>query len=179
MKNKRIILLFSILLIIIFIIGFFAIKYVKEKKQNELVGEYVPEEEISEEQLRETIVSLYFPDKETNMLKPEARLVNVKELLKSPYNVLIELLINGPKNDKLKSIIPENTKLLNSILEGECLTIDFSEQLLNFDKADNKTKENLINSIVNTVTELTEVNKVKFLINGQVNDEFKDEYVRK
>lgn len=179
MKNKKIILLFLILLIIIFIVGFFAIKYVKEKKQNELGREYVPEQEISEEQLRETIVSLYFPDKETNMLKPEARLVNVKELLKSPYNVLIELLISGPKNDKLKSIIPENTKLLNSLLEGECLTIDFSEHLLNFDKADNKTKENLINSIVNTVTELTEVNKVKFLINGQVNDEFKDEYVRK
>lgn len=179
MKNKKIILLFLILLIIIFIIGFFAINYVKTKKQNQIVNEYIPQEEISEEQLRETIVSLYFPDKETNMLKPEARLVNVKDLLKSPYNVLIELLINGPKNDKLKSIIPENTKVINSLLEGECLTIDFSEHLLNYSKEDLKIKENLINSIVNTVTELNEVNKVKFLINGQVNDEFKDEYVRK
>lgn len=179
MKNKKIILLFLILLIIIFIIGFFSINYVKTKKQNQILNEYIPQEEISEEQLRETIVSLYFPDKETNMLKPEARLVNVKDLLKSPYNLLIELLINGPKNDKLKSIIPENTKLINSSLEGECLTIDFSEQLLNYNKEDSKTKENLINSIVNTVTELNEVNKVKFLINGQINDEFKDEYVRK
>lgn len=179
MKNKKIILLFLILLIIIFIIGFFSINYVKTKKQNQILNEYIPQEEISEEQLRETIVSLYFADKETNMLKPEARLVNVKDLLKSPYNVLIELLINGPKNDKLKSIFPENTKLINSLLEGECLTIDFSEHLLNYNKEDLKIKENLINSIVNTVTELNEVNKVKILINGQVNDEFKDEYVRK
>lgn len=179
MKNKKIILLFVILLIIIFIVGFFAIKYVKNKKENEIQDEYVPEEEISEEQLRETIVSLYFPDKETNMLKPEARLVNVKELLQSPYNVLIELLIEGPKNDKLKSVIPENTKLLNSSLEGECLTLDFSSELLNYNKDDSKEKENLINSIVNTVTELNEVNKVKILINGQTNEEFRDEYVRK
>lgn len=179
MKNKKIILLFVILLILIFIVGLFLIKFVKNKKEGEVQNEYVPEEEISDEQLRETIVSLYFLDKETNILKPEARLVNVKELMKSPYNVLIELLINGPKNDKLKCIIPENTKLLNSSLEGECLALDFSSELLNYKKDDNKEKENLINSIVNTVTELNEVNKVKILINGQTNDEFKDEYVRK
>lgn len=179
MKNKKIILLFLILLIIIFIVGFFAIKYLKNKKADEVQNEYVPEEEISDDQLRETIVSLYFPDKETNLLKPEARLVNVKELMQSPYNILVELLIEGPKNDKLKSIIPENTKLLNSLLEGECLILDFSSELLNYSKEDEKVKDNLINSIVNTVTELNEVNKVKILINGQTNDEFKDEYVRK
>lgn len=179
MKNKKIILLFLILLIIIFIVGFFSIKYVKNKKEKEIRNEYIPQEEISEEQSRETIVSLYFPDKETNLLKPEARLVNINDLMQSPYNVLVELVINGPKNDKLSKIIPENTKLLNSSLNGECLTLDFSSELLNYNKEDSKAKNNLIYSIVNTVTELNEVNKVKFLINGQTSDEFKDEYVRK
>lgn len=179
MKNKKIILLFLVLLIIILVIGFFAIKYVKNKKENQLQNEYIPEEEISDEQLRETIVSLYFPDKETNLLKPEARLVNVKELIQSPYNILIDLLIGGPKNDKLRNIIPENTKLINSSLEGECLILDFSSELLNYNKDDNKEKENLINAIVNTITELNEVNKVKILINGQTNEEFNEEYVRK
>lgn len=177
--NKKIVLIFLILLIIIFVVGFFSIKYVKEKKQNEQQEEYIPQQEISEEQLRETIVSLYFPDKETNMLKPEARLVNVKDILQSPYNILVELLIQGPKNDKLKCIIPENTKLISSTLEGECVTLDFSKEILNYNKEDNKEKENLINSIVNTITELNEVNKVKFLIEGQTNEEFNQEYVRK
>lgn len=178
MKNKKIILSFIILVIIIFIVGFFSIKLIKNKKESEVKNEYVPEEEISEQQLRETIVSLYFPDKETNMIKPEARLVNVNELMQSPYNILVELLINGPKNEKLKSIIPENTKLLNSSLDGECLILDFSSEFLNFNKEDSKEKENLIKSIVNTVTELNEVNKVKFLINGQTSDEFKDVMTR-
>ena len=177
--NKKIVLLFLVLLVIIFVVGFFSIKYVKGKKENEVQNEYVPEQEISEEQLRETIVSLYFIDKETTMIKPEARLVNVKDIIKSPYNVLVELLISGPKNEKLKVVIPENTKLLKSSLEGECLTLDFSNELLNYNKDDSKVKENLINSIVNTVTELNEVNKVKFLINGEENDDFKGEYIRK
>ena len=179
MKNKKILILFIILAILIFFVGYFAIKIVKQKKSNEIHSEYIPQEEISDEQSRETIVSLYFPDKETNMLKPEARLVNVKDLINSPYNVLMELLIKGPKNDKLKSVIPENTKLLNSFLEGECVIFDFSEELLNYNKNDSKAKDNLITSIVNTVTELNEVNKVKFLINGQVCKDFEDFYVRK
>lgn len=178
MKNKKVIISFVILVVIILIVGYFAIKYVKEKKNTQIQDEYIPQEEISEEQNRETIVSLYFPDKETNSIKPEARMVNVKDLMQSPYNVLMELLISGPKNDKLKNIFPENTKLLNSSIENECLTLDFSSELLNYNKEDPKIKENLIKSIVNTVTELTEVNKVKILINGQTNSEFSDEYVR-
>lgn len=183
MKSKKIILLFLILLVVIFIVGVVSIKFVKEKKANDGVGEvqseFVPQEEISEEQLRETIVSLYFPDKETNSLRPEARLVNVKELMQSPYNILVELLIQGPKNDKLSVIFPENTKLIKSSLEGECLVLDFSAEFLNCGEGDNSKLELLINSIVNTVTELNEVNKVKFLIDGQMKDGFKDEYVRK
>ena len=179
MKNKKILILFIISVILIVVIGYFAIKYVKQKKNNEIQNEYVPQEEISDEQSRETIVSLYFTDKETNMLKPEARLVNVKELIQSPYNVLIELLIQGPKNDKLKSVIPENTKLLNASLDKECLTLDFSSEILNYNKDDSMLKNNLIYSIVNTVTELNEVNKVKFLVNGQASSDFEEFYVRK
>lgn len=179
MKNKKILILFIISVILIVVIGYFAIKFVKQKKSNEIQNEYVPQEEISDEQSRETIVSLYFADKETGLLKPEARLVNVKDLIKSPYNTLVELLSSGPKNDKLKVVIPENTKLLNASLDKECLTLDFSSEILNYNKDDSMLKNNLIYSIVNTVTELNEVNKVKFLVNGQASSDFEEFYVRK
>lgn len=179
MKNKKILILFIISVILIVVIGYFAIKIVKQKKNNEIQSEYIPQEEISDDQSRETIVSLYFADKETGLLKPEARLVNVKDLIKSPYNILVELLISGPKNDKLKVVIPENTKLLNASLDKECLTLDFSSEILNYNKDDSMLKNNLIYSIVNTVTELNEVNKVKFLVNGQASSDFEEFYVRK
>ena len=92
---------------------------------------------------------------------------------------MVELLISGPKNDKLKVVIPENTKLLNVSLDKECLTLDFSSEILNYNKDDSMLKNNLIYSIVNTVTELNEVNKVKFLVNGQASSDFEEFYVRK
>lgn len=177
MKNKKILILFITSLVIIFLIGFFVIKYLKSKNVEQ--NEYTPQQEISEEQLRETIVTLYFLDSESNTLKPEARLVNVKEVLQSPYLTIVKLLISGPKNDKFKGLIPEGTQILNAALDGECVALDFSSELLQYNKEQSKNKENLINSIVNSLTELTEVNKVKILINGETNNEFPDEYKRK
>lgn len=179
MKNKKIITIFVILFLIVLIGGYFGIKYAKEKQaENTNIEEYIPEEEITEEQLRQTIVSLYFPSKETKELQPEARIVDIKEIINNPYEKLINLLIEGPKNDKLEKIIPENTQLLKNYLEADCVVLDFSSEFLNYNKDEEKTKNNMINSIVNTLTELTEVNKVKILIDGNENSEFNEIYER-
>ena len=178
MKDKKTFIIFGILLIIILIGGYFGIKFVKDKKENMVDAEFTPEEEISQDQLRKTIVSLYFISKENNSLTSEARLIDIKEIINTPYEKLINLLIEGPKNEKNKKIMPENTRLLKTYLEGDCVTLDFSNEFLNFNKEDEKEKNNLINSIVNTLTELTEVNKIKILINGEINNEFGGVYVR-
>ena len=84
MKNKKIVMIFGILLILILLGGYFGIKYVKNKDSNQIT-EYTPEAEITEEQSRQTIVSLYFINAETGELYPEARLVDIKELMKDIY----------------------------------------------------------------------------------------------
>ena len=180
MKNKKIIVIFVIIFVIVILGGYFAIKYLKSNKENiNEVHEYIPEEEITDNQLRQTIVSLYFPTKEDKELVPEARLVDIKEIINNPYEKLINLLIEGPKNEKEEKIIPEGTKVLKIYMEDDCVVLDFSEEFLNYNKNDENTKNNLINSIVNTMTELTEVNKVKILINGNQNQEFNEIYTRK
>lgn len=178
MKNKKIGLIFFVILIIILIGGYFGIQYVKNKEQETTVEEYTPEEEITEEQVRQTIVSLYFPNKETNELEPEARLIDIKEIINNAQDKLINLLIEGPKNDKNKKLMPEGTKLNKTYLENDCVVLDFSAEFLNYSKEDENDKKNLIKSIVNTLTELTEVNKVKILIDGNENDDFKEVYTR-
>lgn len=180
MKTKKIGIIFFIILVIILVAGYFMLQKVKkEEEQETIIEEYTPQEEIAETQVRQTIVSLYFPNKETNELAPEARLLDIKEIINNPYEKLIELLIEGPKNEKNIKIIPENTKINKTYLEGDCVVIDFSAEFLNYKKDEEKSKENLINSIVNTLTELTEVNQVKILIDGNQNEEFKEAYVRK
>lgn len=178
MKNKKTIIIFSTLLIIILIGGYFGIKYAKKSKLENSMEEYTPQEEITDEQYRETIASLYFISKESKEIMPEARLVDIKEIINNPYEKLIELLIEGPKNDKLIKIIPDNTKVLKTFMQDDCLIIDFSKEFLNYNKDDEKEKKNLVKSIVNTLTELTEVNKVKFLIEGENNSDFSETYIR-
>lgn len=177
MKNKKIVIIFSSLLIVLLIGGYFLIKFVKNKKEEENVAsEYTPQEEISDEQSRQTIVSLYFQSKETKELVPEARLIDIKEIINDPCDKLVQLLIDGPKNEKEERIIPENTKLNRSYMDDDCVILDFSNELLNYNKIDEKGKDNLINSLVNTLTQLTEVNNVKILIDGNVNEEFNEVY---
>ena len=178
MKNKKIIIIFSILLIILVIGGYFLISYLRKDKQDDkqIVEEYTPQEEISEDQLRQTIVSLYFPNKETKELEPEARLVDIKEILENPYDKLVNLLIQGPKDENKEKIIPVNTKLLSTSLEGDCITLDFSSDFLNYDKTAETARGNLINSLVNTLTQLNEINSIKILIDGNENEDFNEVY---
>ncbi len=175
MKNKKIAIFFLAILIILLIGGYLTIQYVRHKEEETAVEEYTPQEEITEEQVRQTIVSLYFPSKETGELNPEARLIDIKDIINNPYEKLVNLLIEGPKNEKNKKIIPENTKLNKTYLEGDCVVLDFNSDILN----NKEEKSNIINGIVNTLTELTEVNKVKILIDGKENNEFNDIYERK
>lgn len=180
MKNKKIGIIFGGILILILIGGYYGIQYVKNREEKETtVEEYTPEEEITEQQVRQTIVSLYFPNKETNEINPEARLIDIKEIINNPYEKIVNLLIEGPKNEKNKKVIPEGTKLNKTYMEYDCVVLDFSVEFLNYNKEDEKEKSNLINSIVNTLTELTEVNKVKILIDGNEKEECNEIYTRK
>ena len=182
-KNKMYIVLFVLLFIVILIVGVFAIKKLKQKKveaEAVAIEEYTPEEEISEEQnqTRETVVTLYFTNKETKKVMPEAQTVDVREIVNNPYQKLMELLIKGPTSEKLEKVIPENTIILGTSMENNCLTLNLSKEILNYNQEDENSKENLIEAIVNTMTELNEVNKVKINVDGQENAEFNNTYER-
>ena len=176
MKNKKYFITFIILFLIILIGGYYILRIVKNKKEENILQDYTPEQEITEEQNRQTIVSLYFINKETKQISPEARLIDITEIINNPYERLVTLLIEGPKNEKLEGIIPNNTKVLKTYLEEDCVVIDFSKEFLEYNK---DKKELLTQTITSTLTELTEGNKVKILIQGEVNDDFKDIYSRK
>ena len=105
---------------------------------------------------------------------PEARKIDAKELIKEPYKVLIELLINGPKSEKLVKLIPDGTKLNKIEIKNDCIYIDFSNEFINGQKLGKEQEELIIKSIVNTVTELKEINSVKILIDGKENQQFPD-----
>lgn len=174
-KSKKIIIVLLILGIIA--IGGYLIynkTQNKEIENNIQIYEYTPQEEITEEELRKTIISLYFNNKETNTLMPEARLIDVKILAKNPYEEIVNLLIKGPKSEKLEKVIPEGTILNEAKIIGNVVYLDFSKEFIENHPGGTEEESKTIYSIVNTLLELNEVNSVKILIDGEENQCFKD-----
>ena len=173
--NKKVwIILVSLLVIAIIGIGVYLFIINQEPVPE---NEIQPQEEISDEQMRQTIVTLYYQNKETNELTAEGKIVDVKTLFTDPYTTLINLLMENPKNEKLKSTIPTDTKILKAELKGDIVYIDFSKEFIENHQGGLDEENATIYSIVNTLTELNEVSGVKILINGKENQSFKDNII--
>ena len=175
MKKNRLIIF--LILLVILLGGYFLAAHFWSKPQEEANNyeEYTPQEEISEEQYRETIVSLYFVKKDTKEIMEEVIAIDARTLANNPYKKLIELLLEGPKNENLERVIPEGTQVYDASIEAGCVVINVSKEILNFGE-DETMKNNIINSIYKTLTELTEVNSIRFLIEGEENSQFAQEY---
>lgn len=174
MKNKRIIAV--IVLILIIVLGFIIYKNVSIKNQEDEYQDYIPEEEISDEQMRQTKIILYFANNETGELETEIKVVDANTLIKNPEKQIMELLIKGPQSSNLKKLIPDGTILHDIKIENSCAIINVSNEFLNYQNEEEKLK--IINSIVNTLTNLKEIESVKFLINGEENEQLNETYVK-
>ena len=133
--------------------------------------EYVPETEIEDKELRKTIVNLYFQEKETKKIVKESRLIDSKNLLKEPYLELLKMIISGPENNNYECVIPEGTNVKDVKLDGDVVTINFSNEFVE-KSVDDTQRYNSVVTIVKTLTELTEINDVKILIEGEEIDGF-------
>lgn len=175
-------LLIFFIFLIIFLVGaiiLFKTKIIQfeiDMEENSIntneTNKLTPEEEISDKQLRTSKVKIYFGDKE-GVLSAETRDIDVKDLLQDPYKIIINLLIEGPKEENEK-LIPEGTKLIGTERIGDVLVINFSKEFIdNCDKDKNK-QELLIKSIVYSVMELREINAIKIQIEGEEVKSFKE-----
>lgn len=174
--SKKIIL--SIIIVLILVgVGIWYFFFYNQNTQSE-ENQIIPEEEISEDQMRQTIVSLYFYNNDTKSLASEGRLIDVKELLDNPYKRLMELLIEGPQNVNLSKTIPDGTKVNKAEIKGDILYLDLSKEFIENHAGGEEAESATIYSIVNTMTNLTEVNAVKILIDGEENKSFKDNKIK-
>ena len=104
--------------IILIIVGLIAILGVVIILNIDVETEYIPESEVEETEFRNTIITLYFVDKENGTLSKENKLIDSKELLKNPYKTIVEKLMLGPENEKNENVISVNTKILDIKFEN-------------------------------------------------------------
>ena len=86
----------------------------------------------------------------------------------------MNLLLGGPKSENLKSAIPENVKVNSIIKSGESLIIDFSKEFIENQNDSVEMQGLVISQIVDTMTQFTEVNAIKILIDGEENRSFEN-----
>ena len=175
MKKKVLIGMF-VLIAIIGLIYMVIITTVFHKNQG-IISEYVPEVEISDNELRKTIITLYFLDKDGN-IKSEERIIDSKELLRNPYIALVGMLLEGPKSNDLEKVIPTGTKIIDAKLDKKCVTVNLSKEFVESASGNVYQKSKMIYTIVNTLTELNEVQTVKFLIEGEEVKGFNEETIQ-
>lgn len=132
--------------------------------------EYVPETEVSQTALRKTIVTLYYKNKENGEIIKESRLIDSKTLLKDPYQELMVMLIGGPENQNYENVIPEGTNIIETSFENGCVSINFNKEFIENSKDELQIKDSIY-TIYKTLTELTEVNTIKILIDGEEKEE--------
>ena len=155
--HKKIIIGFILLMIIL--IGIFIYLNVN------IETEYTPETEIEDVEYRNTAISLYFQNKETKELQIETRLIDSKKLFKNPYTTLLNLLLEGPDTDTLESSIPSSTKLISTILEGECLVVNLSKEFLKTQNKVNERKNTVDMTLKENINSLIGLELAKLVLN--------------
>ena len=91
----------------------------------EFETEYVPEVEASSESLRKTNVSLYFKNKQSNLIDKVNILIDSKKLIKDPYNEILTMLINDHEDENLVSLFPENCIYPEVTFDNGTVKVDF------------------------------------------------------
>jgi germination protein M len=93
--------------------------------------------------------------------------VSNKDIITKAKSLIDAMTINGTKKDKIpngfKSLIPENTKVLDISLKDNILTINFSKELYNTSKED---EQKLIEALTYTLTSIDGINKISIYVEG-------------
>lgn len=111
------------------------------------------------------IVTLYFPDKEAMYLVPEKREVSKDKPIE--YNIVAEL-IKGPKSQELTPpAIPDEAELLSVEIRDSIAYVNFSKELKEKHIGGSTGEIMAVYPIVNSLTELSKIDKVQFLIEGE------------
>ncbi|MFW5999387.1 MAG: GerMN domain-containing protein [Halanaerobiaceae bacterium] len=141
--------LIIILVIIIIIFGVFYIR-----RLNEL-------EEESDELQQEVL--LYFSSSDAMYLETEKRTVEENNL----YMNTLRELIAGPESSSLEETIPEEVEVINFSLDGSLAEVDFNRKLVEEHWGGSTGERITVYSIVNTLAQFPEIEKVQILVNGK------------
>ena len=115
--------------------------------------------------------TVYFTSSDTGMLEPVDYIVPAAQI-DSP-RLMLELLMNGPPeraSGRLEAVFPEGVSAADIIgirMRDDQISVHFSKNFFERCQALSENEErNLVYAIVNTLTEISGINQVRFYIGG-------------
>lgn len=130
----------------------------------EIETEYVPEVEASSESLRKTNVSLYFKNKQSNLIDKVNILIDSKNLIKDPYNEILTMLINDHEDENLVSVFPENCIYPEVTFDNGVVKVDFKGDTRLLDE--NVNIDEIKKVLNDSLKQFNEVENVVLLVNS-------------
>lgn len=125
--------------------------------------------EISDEKTDSQIVKLYF--RKGNKLYAQDRLINI-DLNQPIEKYILEQIILGPSSSDLSATVSPDTKICDVKTDKDICYVSLSGEFTNKNN-DNDNQKFALYSIVNSLTELKDINKVQFLIESEKTNQSK------
>jgi germination protein M len=162
--KKRLLVFGVIILVVTFLAGCLG----QSKQDNDTTEQPQTEtnQQNEETPAEETIeFTVYFSDDEAMYLKGEKRAVPKDD--RPVAELMIEELIKGPKSQDLMPTIPEGTKLLSLEVKEKIAIVNFSKEIQTNHPGGTTGESMTVYSIVHTLTQLPDIEAVKFLVEGE------------
>jgi germination protein M len=122
-------------------------------------------------------VHLYFSNSDNSKLMKEIRYIPLKEAKDTTNlaSVIVKELVKGPSDGTgFKATIPEGARLRSPVsIDAGIATVDFTKEFIDKHPGEKEAETATIFSIVNSLTELKDIQKVRFTIDGKTLKEFK------
>lgn len=138
-------------------------------------------EEAAKELTDKVPIHLYFANEDNTKLKLEVRYIPIADAKQSTSHlasVIIDELIKGPSEGSGgKATIPAGSKLRTPVsIASGVATVDFSKEFKSKHPGGKDAEKMTIYSVVNSLTELADIQKVKFTIAGKAEKEYMGNY---
>lgn len=116
-------------------------------------------------------IVLYFPRRDSESLYKEKRTVKVTDQQPVEQYIINEL-ISGPQDDMLNPSLGKDTTLLSVDTYEDICFVNFKSNFIEKNSGNGDKEKMAVYSIVNTLTELENIKRVQFLVDGKKAEQF-------